>query len=73
MIKEAFEALRGEIGIDTVCLSGGVFNNRIILGKSQEALSDLGFKVYWNKKVPLGDGGISLGQAYYAMLKGTDK
>jgi hydrogenase maturation protein HypF len=29
--------------------------------------------VYWNKKVPLGDGGISLGQAYYAMLKGTDK
>ena len=73
MIKEAFEALRGEIGIDTVCLSGGVFNNRIILGKSIETLSDIGFKVYWNKKVPLGDGGISLGQAYYAMLKGTDK
>ena len=73
MIKEAFEELRDVTGIDTVCLSGGVCNNRISLGMSQESLSDLGFKVYWNKKVPLGDGGISLGQAYYAMLKGTDK
>ena len=72
MIVEAFKGLRSKMGTDTVCLSGGVFNNRIILGRAIEALTDNGFKVYWNKKVPLGDGGISLGQAYYAMLKGIE-
>ena len=72
MIVEAFKGLKGKMGTDTVCLSGGVFNNRIILGRAIEALTDNDFKVYWNKKVPLGDGGISLGQAYYAMLKGIE-
>ncbi len=67
-IVSAFEALREQSGINTVCLSGGVFNNRIILSKSIDALKKRGFEVYWNQKVPLGDGGISLGQAYYAML-----
>ena len=51
-----------------VCLSGGVFNNRLILSKATEALMDMGFEVFWNKDVPLGDGGISVGQAYYGLM-----
>lgn len=51
-----------------VCLSGGVFNNRLLLTSSVKALRDEGFEVYWNQKVPLGDGGISTGQAYYGLL-----
>ena len=74
MIKRAFMALKNETGLNTACLSGGVFNNRIILGKAAEELVKCGFEVYWNRKVPLGDGGISLGQAYYAMLtESTDR
>ena len=52
-----------------VCLSGGVFNNRFLLEKATKKLLDKGFLVFWNKKAPLGDGGISLGQAYYGLLK----
>ncbi|WP_022763870.1 carbamoyltransferase HypF [Butyrivibrio sp. XPD2006] len=74
MIIRAFTALKKETGLNTVCLSGGVFNNRIILGRAAEELKRCGFEVYWNRKVPLGDGGISLGQAYYAMLtESTDR
>ena len=72
MIIKAFEALRAETGLNSVCLSGGVFNNRIILGRTAEELVKCGFEVYWNRKVPLGDGGISLGQAYFAMLKESE-
>ena len=68
MIIRAIKALKKETGLNTVCLSGGVFNNRIILGRAAEELAGCGFEVYWNRKVPLGDGGISLGQAYFAML-----
>ena len=73
MIIKAFMALKRETGLNTVCLSGGVFNNRIILTRAVDELIRCGFDVYWNRKVPLGDGGISLGQAYYAMLKESDK
>ena len=73
MITRAFMALKRETGLNTVCLSGGVFNNRIILRRAAQELMRCGFDVYWNRKVPLGDGGISLGQAYYAMLKESDK
>ncbi len=68
MIVKAFEHLRDVNDENKVCLSGGVFNNRLILTKTIDRLCDLGFEVFWNQKVPLGDGGISLGQAYYAML-----
>ena len=73
MIVKAFDIMRDETGIQTACLSGGVFNNRIILSKSIEMLRDKGFEAKWNRKVPLGDGGISLGQAYYAMLVLADR
>jgi hydrogenase maturation protein HypF len=51
-----------------VCLSGGVFNNRLLLTCAAKALLAEGFEVYWNQKVPLGDGGISTGQAYFGLL-----
>ena len=51
-----------------ICLSGGVFNNRLLLKRAAKALLEEGFEVYWNQKVPLGDGGISTGQAYYGLL-----
>lgn len=61
--------IRDKYGENKVCLSGGVFANRILL---KEIISDLKkekFEVYRNKLVPSGDAGISLGQAYYGLLK----
>lgn len=52
--------------ISKAVLSGGVFNNRIVLRKMTDGLRDLGFTVYSHTRVPCGDGGISLGQAAVA-------
>ena len=46
-----------------------VFANRILLEKTVASLSEENFDVYINKFVPSGDSGISLGQAYYGLLK----
>ena len=51
------------------CLSGGVFGNRLLITNTIDRLSDMGFDVYVNEQVPAGDAGISVGQAYYLMLK----
>ena len=68
MIVRCCMIIREKKGENKVCLSGGVFNNRLILTKSIIALMDQNFEVFWNQKVPLGDGGISLGQAYYGLM-----
>jgi len=48
-----------------VCLSGGVFQNSILTGKLYYELKKIGLSVFINQKVPINDGGISLGQAFY--------
>ena len=58
--------VRDETGIDQVVLSGGVFNNSIILSGILKRLEYHGLRVYTHAKVPAGDGGISLGQAVVA-------
>ncbi|OQA22011.1 MAG: Carbamoyltransferase HypF [Actinobacteria bacterium ADurb.Bin346] len=59
---------REKSGIDTVLLSGGVFQNHLLLTKTARILKKEGFKVYSNNKVPVNDGGISLGQAFIAAV-----
>ncbi|MBC8450993.1 carbamoyltransferase HypF, partial [bacterium] len=53
-------------GIDTVALSGGVFQNRYLLTKLVTSLETGGFRVLLNREVPMSDGGVSLGQAVVA-------
>ncbi|MCX5782127.1 MAG: carbamoyltransferase HypF [Elusimicrobia bacterium] len=57
---------RKKYKINDIAISGGVFQNRIILSSTIEKLRKSHFNVYWNKVVPPNDGGISLGQAYLA-------
>jgi hydrogenase maturation protein HypF len=52
--------------ISNIALSGGVFQNRYLLDLCFLLLGNNGFNVYTNLKVPVNDGGISLGQAYLA-------
>jgi len=57
---------RGKTGINRVCLSGGCFQNKILLEDSIIQLENAGFVVYHHKQVPTNDGGIALGQAVVA-------
>ncbi|MGN0316918.1 MAG: carbamoyltransferase HypF [Lachnospira sp.] len=54
---------------NTVVLSGGTFQNRLLLEKAISLLNENGFMVYINEKVPSNDGGICLGQAYIAVCQ----
>jgi len=49
--------------ISTVCLSGGSMQNGILRKKISSLLTGSGLKVFYNRMVPLNDGGIALGQA----------
>ena len=55
----------GKTGIDTVALSGGVFQNRLLLSLCEQQLQEAGFKVLTHSLVPPNDGGIALGQAVF--------
>ncbi len=68
MVLRSAEILREETGIDTVALSGGVFQNRILTEKCLRELPERGFKVLVHQVVPPNDGGLSLGQAVYGGL-----
>jgi hydrogenase maturation protein HypF len=65
----AASASTGKKNVREVALSGGVFQNRLLLRETVKRLQDNGFVVYLNESVPTNDGGIALGQAYLAMLK----
>jgi hydrogenase maturation protein HypF len=52
--------------LDRVCLSGGVFQNYLLLAKTVAGLRNCGFGVFLHAAVPANDGGISLGQAVIA-------
>ncbi len=60
---------RDYTGLNQVALSGGVFQNRLLLELLLERLEELNFTVYRNRIVPPNDGGLSLGQAAVAAAR----
>jgi hydrogenase maturation protein HypF len=59
-------AVRERLGLTTAALSGGVFQNVLLLGRAIDLLEANGFRVLRHRQVPTNDGGISLGQAVVA-------
>ena len=53
-------------GLDTVVLSGGVFQNRLLLERTATRLHAAGLRPLVPERLPPGDGGISFGQAAVA-------
>ncbi len=50
------------IGNETVALTGGCFQNGLLLTLTVERLQRAGLRPIWHQRVPPGDGSISLGQ-----------
>lgn len=55
-----------ETKIKKVCLSGGVFQNALLLEACIRELKKVRLEAFFNEKVPTNDGGIALGQIRYA-------
>ncbi|MFI5285359.1 MAG: carbamoyltransferase HypF [Candidatus Dormibacteria bacterium] len=58
--------LGAECGVNRIALSGGVFQNALLLSRVEHLLRERDRFVYTNQQVPANDGGISLGQALVA-------
>jgi hydrogenase maturation protein HypF len=70
MIVDTCERLRSQTGLEQVVLSGGCFQNRLLLSLVLPRLQRRGFRALTHRQVPCNDGGIALGQAviaHYAM------
>lgn len=60
------QRIRKDTGLNSVALSGGTFQNRIILSRLTNKLNESGFNVYTHQLVPPNDAGISFGQVIIA-------
>ncbi len=59
-------AVARRIGVETIALSGGVFQNSYLVERVASVLESRGFRVATHQRVPANDGGIALGQAVIA-------
>jgi hydrogenase maturation protein HypF len=69
LVVETCKRIHFESGLDRVVLSGGVFQNILLLGLVFDGLREAGFEVYTHHHVPTNDGGISLGQTVIAHMR----
>jgi hydrogenase maturation protein HypF len=56
------EQLRAQTGIESVGLTGGVFQNRVLAEAAISQLEAAGFNVHLPQRVPVNDAGLSFGQ-----------
>jgi hydrogenase maturation protein HypF len=69
LIVGCCQLLRERTGLSAVALSGGVFQNLLLLNNVVAGLEASGFTVLTHSQVPCNDGGISLGQAVVAAAR----
>ena len=66
LVGDAADAARSQAGINRVVLSGGVFQNILLLRLAREELLRRDFRVITHRLVPPNDGGLALGQVAVA-------
>ncbi|MCC6630009.1 MAG: carbamoyltransferase HypF [Chloroflexi bacterium] len=62
-LAEAIGLVAERVGLARVALTGGCFQNALLLELAVARLRRAGFRPYWHQRVPPNDGGIALGQA----------
>jgi hydrogenase maturation protein HypF len=67
VLSRTAKRMRQATGLCDIFLSGGVFQNTLLLGRARDVLKEEGFNVHIHQNVPSNDGGISLGQAFYGI------
>jgi len=65
-ITETATRLCGKYNINTIILSGGVFQNRLLLEETSNRLKESGLVILSSEKFPSNDQGISIGQSVIA-------
>lgn len=70
-LHAAIQSISEEQATRTVVLSGGVFQNELLLEDLKPLLAAGKFQLWTNRAVPPNDGGISLGQAALAVFAPT--
>ncbi|NLE50677.1 MAG: carbamoyltransferase HypF [Chloroflexi bacterium] len=68
LIRDCCVLARERTGLSTVALSGGVFQNKLLLTRATTLLAEAGFTTLTHVLVPANDGGLALGQAAIAAL-----
>ncbi len=63
LIAQLANQIRSTTGLNTVALSGGVFQNVTLLEMALHRLQAHGFTTLTHRRVPPNDGGLALGQA----------
>ncbi len=66
LVLQIASTIREDRKLNRVVLSGGVFQNMILLNRACQLLREAEFEVFTHSRVPANDGGISLGQASIA-------
>ncbi|MBN2018488.1 MAG: carbamoyltransferase HypF, partial [Candidatus Cloacimonetes bacterium] len=69
LVYDLCKKMKQETGIDAVALSGGVFQNVVLVNMIKRVFAGRDFRLFWNEKVPPNDAGIALGQVYAYLLK----
>jgi hydrogenase maturation protein HypF len=62
----AIVSVARQIGIESIVLTGGCFQNALLAELATERLRARGFRVFRHRRVPPGDGGLAVGQAAFA-------
>jgi hydrogenase maturation protein HypF len=73
MTVQVCERIASTTGIRTAALSGGCFQNRLLLSLTVPRLRAAGFQVLLHRQVPCNDGGLSLGQAAIAHFQSKER
>jgi hydrogenase maturation protein HypF len=68
-IAETVTFLQSKYDFNTVVLSGGVWQNTLLLTQVKNALKTVSIKAIAPNNIPLNDGGISLGQVLIALAR----
>jgi len=61
-LGQVIVATARQIDIDSVVLTGGCFQNRLLTETAIDRLRRNGFRPYWHQRIPPNDGGIAVGQ-----------